>query len=212
MTKSPVWGVMDVLQWKLVPEKWEGGVGYIQKFKDSWVIHNRLTIKFAAAEFKLPTELLAGVCWIEVGGDPNFIDNVAFEVRAFDWSGPEYVDRYLTLTSPPEKTSFGFVSMQLRTAAKTLGLDATKMKDSDLRRLAACLEKDSYNISLVARHLRELADYDNLPSQLSMDDIRVVGARYNRGIIPMLAEIKRNTSYGDFIVKHWQRFNKLVSY
>jgi len=31
-------------------------------------------------------------------------------------------------------------------------------------------------------------------------------------IIPTLAEIKRNTSYGDFIVKHWQRFNKLVSY
>jgi hypothetical protein len=212
MTKSPVWGVMDVLQWKLVPEKWGGGVGYIQKFKDSWVIHNRQTIKFAAAEFKLPAELLAGVCWIEVGGDPNFIDSVAFEVRAFDWSGPEYVDRYLTLTSPPEKTSFGFVSMQLRTAAKTLGLDATKMKASDLRRLAACLEKDNYNINLVARHLRELADYDNLPSQLSMDDIRVVGARYNRGIIPTLAEIKRNTSYGNFIVKHWQRFNKLVAY
>ncbi|WP_312629796.1 hypothetical protein [Scandinavium sp.] len=86
------------------------------------------------------------------------------------------------------------------------------MKASDLRRLAAGLEKDNYNISLVARHLRELADYDNLPSQLSMDDIRLVGARYNRGIIPTLAEIKRNTSYGDFIVKHWQRFNKLVSY
>ncbi|WP_312629794.1 hypothetical protein [Scandinavium sp.] len=76
MTKSPVWGVMDVLQWKLTPEKWGGGVGYIQKFKDSWVIHNRQIIKFAAAEFKLPAELLTGVCWIEVGGDPNFIDSV----------------------------------------------------------------------------------------------------------------------------------------
>lgn len=37
----------------------------------------------------MPPELIAGVGWIEVAGDPNFIDRVAFEVRSFDWSGPK---------------------------------------------------------------------------------------------------------------------------
>lgn len=46
----------------------------------------------AASRYNLPAELLAGVCWIEVAGDPSFIDRVAFEVRAFDWSGPDWVD------------------------------------------------------------------------------------------------------------------------
>lgn len=210
MTKSPSWGIMDIMIWKLVPETFGGGVSYIQKFKDAWVTHNSLTIRMAASEYQLPAELLAGVCWIEVGGDPNFIDKVAFEVRSFDWSGPEFVDRNLTITSPPEKTSFGFVSIQLRTAAATLGLDAKKMTTSQLRELADCIERDVYNIKLVARHLRQLADYDNLPTPLRMEDIRIIGARYNRGVRPTLEEIKRNTSYGDFIVRHWQRFHKLV--
>ena len=45
---------------------------------------------------------------------------------------------------------------------------------------------------------------------LSMEDVRIIGARYNRGLIPTLEEIKRNTSYGDFIVNHWQRFSRLI--
>ncbi|AXY33098.1 hypothetical protein [Yersinia pseudotuberculosis] len=208
--KSPTWGMLDIFMWKVIPNKFGGGKNYIQRFKDAWVIHNKTSIRIAAETYRLPVELLAGVCWIEVGGDPNFIDRVAFEVRSFDWSGPDYVDKNLTITSPPEKTSFGFVSIQLRTAAKTIGLDPIKMNSSQLRALANCIEKDIYNIDLVAKHLRQLANYDNLPSKLRMDDIKIIGARYNRGIIPTLEEIKRNTSYGNFIVNHWQRFNKLI--
>ncbi|EOL9020636.1 hypothetical protein ACP6QU_002361 [Cronobacter dublinensis] len=210
MTKSPSWGVTDLLRWKLLPERLGGGVDYIQKFKDSWVTHNKLLIRKSAAQYHLPAEFLAGVCWIEVGGDPNFIDRVAFEVRTFDWSGPDIFDKYLTFTSPPEKTSFGFVSIQLRTAAKTMGLDPSGMSTIQWRQLASCLEKDAYNISLVARHLRQLANYDKFAQALRKEDIRIVGARYNRGIIPTLNEIKRNTSYGDFILRNWQRFHWLI--
>lgn len=103
---------------------------------------------------KLPPELLAGVCWIEVGGDPNIIDRFAFEVRVIDWSGPAYIDRNFTITSPPAKTSFGFVSLQLRTAAKTMGLNADHVSTSELRSLSLCLKKDTYNINLAAMHLR----------------------------------------------------------
>lgn len=89
---SPTWGVTDLFIWKVVPERKGGGIGYIQGFKDAWVRHNKMYIITAATQSQIPKELLAGVCWIENGGDPNFIDGVAFDVRAFDWSGPQWMD------------------------------------------------------------------------------------------------------------------------
>lgn len=210
---SPTWGLMDLAAWKLLPARFGGGIAYIQRFKDAWVQHNKELIKTAATKQKMPPELLAGVCWIEVGGDPNFIDRVAFEVRAFDWSGPDWVDRNLTITNHPAKTSFGSVSIQLRTAAQTLGLDPAKMSPSQHRDLASCLQKDAFNIDVVARHLRQLIDHDGLqpnPPQLTMEEVRVVGARYNRGVGLSLENIKKNTSYGDFIVRFWPRFVNLL--
>jgi hypothetical protein len=204
---------MDLFAWKLLPPRFGGGITYIQRFKDAWVHHNRMLIRAAATRYKMPPELLAGVCWIEVGGDPNFIDRVAFEVRSFDWSGPTWVDRNLTITSNPAKTSFGSVSIQLRTAAATMGLNPSEMSTAQLRNLARCLQKDVFNIEVVARHLRQLLDHDGLqknPPLLAMEHVRIVGARYNRGIGLSLDDIKKNTSYGDFIVKFWPRFTKLL--
>lgn len=210
---GPTWSVIDVLRWKLLPERFGGGIAYIQKFKDAWVQHHKATIRKAALQYNLPVELLAGVCWIEVGGDPNFIDRVAFEVRAFDWCGPDWVDRNLTITNNPGKTSFGSVSIQLRTAAQTLGLDSAKMSTDELRNLARCLQNDEMNIQIAARHLRQLVERDgfqqHLPA-LSTDEVRIVGARYNRGTGLSLDQIKQNMSYGNFIVKFWRRFTALT--
>jgi len=210
---APTWGLTDLLRWKLVPERWGGGIAYIQQFKDLWVRHNKAFISDTARRYELPPELVAGVCWIEVAGDPSFIDRVAFEVRAFDWCGPDWVDQNMTVTNNPAKTSFGAVSMQLRTAAQTLGMDASKMSASELRDLARSLQTDVFNIEVAARHLRQLAEHDgfqgNLPN-LSMDEIRVIGARYNRGVGLSLEQIQQNTSYGDFIVKIWARLQGLM--
>ena len=176
---------MDLAAWKLLPESLGGGPPYIQRFKDAWVRHNKLSITSRSAQFSMPVELLAGVCWIEVGGDPDFIDRVAFEVRAYDWSGRPWVDRNLTITKNPTRTSFGAVSMQLRTAARTLGLNPDEMSTAQLRGLARCLQLDAFNITLAARHLRQLLDHDGRqtnPPTLSMEAVRIAGARYNRGI------------------------------
>ncbi len=207
---SPSWGLINLFAWKLVPERWNGGVKYIQTFKDAWVLHNKPYIRAAAGRNSLPPEMLAGVCWIEVGGDPEFIDRVAFEVRAFDWSGPPFVDKHLTLTRHPAMTSFGPVSMQLRTAAQTLGMDPLKMSASQFRGLSDCLQRDIFNIDLVARHLRQLAERDGFEFPFSVDQLRIIVARYNRGSGLSLEQIRQNTSYGDFIVKHWQRFVRLM--
>lgn len=208
--QSPKWGFVDLFMWKVIPDRLGGGRRYIQRFKSAWVIHNKLSIRSAAERYKLPVELLAGVCWIEVGGDPNIVDRIAFEVRALDWIGPGLIDRNFTVTNPPEKTSFGFVSIQLRTAAKTLGIDVKQLNSQQLRHLAKCIEQDIYNINLVAKHLRQLADYDHLPIKLSIDDARIIGSRYNRGVEPTLEDIKRNSRYGDFIINHWKLFTLLV--
>jgi hypothetical protein len=209
-TNAPRWGLIDFFKWKFIPQNLGGGKSYIQKFKNAWVIHNRHHIQAHAALNSIPLELLAGVCWIEVGGDPHFIDRVAFEVRAFDWSGPSCIDKHLTTTKHPSRTSFGAVSIQLRTAANTLGLNPNELSTSQFRDLGLSLERDTYNIWLTARHLRELIKYDNLKSPLSMNDIRIVGARYNRGTGITLEQIRRNTSYGDFIVRFWTHFGNIT--
>jgi hypothetical protein len=212
-TDPPKWGIMDVLMWKLVPKKYGGGIPYIQKFKDSWVQFHKDQIKTEATSKGFPAELLAGVCWIEVGGDPHIIDNVAFNVRAFDYSGPDWVDENMTITNRPWRTSFGSVSMQLGTAANTMGMDARSMSYAELRDLSNCLESDQFNISLVADHLQEIIQHDNLgadASEISLDDVRIIGARYNRGLGLSLESINRNTSYGDFIVGRWSLLSDLL--
>jgi len=201
---------MDVFKWKVIPERFGGGRKFARGFKDSWVINHRRLIKSAAMMNKLPPELLAGVCWIEVGGDPNVVDRYAFELRVIDHSGPDFIDKHFSIMPKPERTSFGFVSMQLRTAARTMGLDTDKMSVPEIRALSVCLEKDTYNINLAAMHLRQLANFDKLPDPLTPDDIRIIGARYNRGITSTLESIKKDSRYGDFIVRNWVYFNKLL--
>lgn len=210
MSQSPSWTFMDVFKWKVIPERFGGGRKFARGFKDSWVINHRRLIKSAAMMNKLPPELLAGVCWIEVGGDPNVVDRYAFELRVIDHSGPDFIDKHFSIMPKPGRTSFGFVSMQLRTAARTMGLDTDKMSVPEIRALSVCLEKDTYNINLAAMHLRQLANFDKLPDPLTPDDIRIIGARYNRGITSTLESIKKDSRYGDFIVRNWVYFNKLL--
>ncbi|WP_309578270.1 hypothetical protein [Scandinavium hiltneri] len=34
MTKSPSWGVMDLIWWKIIPTRFGGGIPYSRRFKD----------------------------------------------------------------------------------------------------------------------------------------------------------------------------------
>lgn len=83
------------------------------------------------------------------------------------------------------------------------------MAVSELRSLSHCLERDVYNIALTAKHLRMLADHDHFVS-IGLEEARVIGARYNRGVELSLDKIMQNTRYGDFIVKNWLRFTQLM--
>lgn len=180
----PKWTPFDILIWKIWPDRLGGGKEYLFAYKDSWVAYNRLRIISAANQVGIPADLLAGTAWEELGGDPDFVDMPAYLNREFDWSGPEWVDRHLTITSRPELTSFGSISMQLRNAAREMNMDTGAMEFKRRLNLAQCLETDAFNIEIVAKHLRGLIahDYPNAdPLKLSDEQFAVVGSRYNRG-------------------------------
>lgn len=134
-------------------------------------------------------------------------------MRGFDWSGPDWVDHHLTVANNPAKTSFGSVSVQLRTAAQILGKNPATMSHRELGELATLLECDASNVEIVAKLLRQLANHDgfsvNQPA-FSSEQIKIIGARYNRGSGLSLDQIKKNTSYGNFIIKFWPRFVGLL--
>ncbi len=180
----PKWTAFDLLAWKLWPEQWRGGTRYLFAYKDGWVAYNRLRIAAAAGRAGIAAELLAGVAWEEVGGDPDFTDMPKVHIREFDWSGPDFVDRHLTITKPPGQTSLGSVSIQLQAAAHELGLRPDTLNHERRMNLAQCLETDAFNIEVVARHLRGLIAHDYphaSPMALSDEQFAIAGSRYNRG-------------------------------
>ncbi|MDR1423114.1 MAG: hypothetical protein LBI92_00680 [Azoarcus sp.] len=223
LVQRPKWGVVDLLRWfpfreRIDSEFLQLGMPYIQTFKNTWVVHNRHYILENAAKNQIRQELLAGVCWVEVGGDPNIADWGAFSARVFNQSlgsplnGKNAWKIGELLTKPPENTSFGSVSMQVRTAADTVGRSFDDY--SDQLRLAAILQVDVNNIEIVARHLRQLAEHDKFSPPYTKEQARIMATRYNRGVgrpLEKLLADKRSMSYGDFVVRFWENFGYLLS-
>jgi hypothetical protein len=177
------WTPLDWTISKIWPQALGGGSEYLWSYKDAWVIFNRDRIRQAAAKYSIPASLLAGVAWAEAGGAPDIQDSITFPVRAFVWSGPDWMDR-LSITKRPTLTSVGSVSVQLEVAARELNLKTDNMSFADQNRLKMCLEQDAFNLDVVAKHLRGLILYDYPKADtlnLTQEQWIVVGSRYNRG-------------------------------
>lgn len=201
---SPKWTNFDFMMRHVIPEFMGGGIPYARKFKTAFVIHNRLTIISAANTNRLPPELVAGVAWIESGGKPN------------DWKGSIYnfrlfKDLIYSGGKPADRTSFGFMSMQVHAAAETLGIDPNTLGTEKQIQLIHCLEQDTYVIGLAAKHLRMLADYDKLGDSIGIEESRIIGARYNYGTSRTIEQLKTDLSYGNFIVKNWHSYSLMLS-
>jgi hypothetical protein len=221
----PKWSSMDAFIWKLWPQRFGGGFPHLSDYKDAWVLYNRQRIVAVAKKHGIPPVLLGSVAWAEVGGKPDGSKRPAFALRSFDWSGPDWIDRNLTITKPPGETSFGAVSIQLRAAARELGLDPGSLNHEEELRLVSCLETDVFNLEIVARHLQGLVlhDYPDADTQnLSEEQFIVAGARYNRGTERALSEItdslgaapdsagRAYSSYGRAMVLHRQHVESLL--
>jgi hypothetical protein len=219
------WTPLDWTISKIWPESLGGGRAYLQNYKDAWVVYNRERIRQAASKYRIPATLLAGVAWAEAGGAPDVMDSITFPVRAFDWSGPDWLDR-LTVTKRPTLTSVGSISMQLEVAARELKLKTEKMSFADQGRLNLCLEQDAFNIELVAKHLHGLILHDYPAADtlnLTEEQWIVVGSRYNRGTARSLNEFVASmqaekgsesrvyTSYGRALMTHLKDMHRLMT-
>lgn len=107
---------------------------------------------------------MAGVAFTEFGGDPMWIDDVAYGVRSFDWSGPDWVDDNLTITKNPNYTSFGNTSIQVRRALEMLNYSADAQQRSSV---IDALKDPIQNIYMAARHLDVLRNVDFLENLLN---------------------------------------------
>ncbi len=218
------WTSLDAIIWKIWPQALGGGSEYLWSYKDAWVLFNRDRIRQAASKYSIPATLLAGVAWAEAGGAPDIQDSITFPVRAFDWSGPDWIDR-LTITKRPTLTSVGSVSIQLEVAARELKLNTENMSFADQSRLKMCLEQDAFNLDLVAKHLRGLILHDYPDADTlnpTLEQWVVMGSRYNRGtarplkdfIASMQAKVgsdNRNySSYGRALLSNFNRVNRLM--
>ncbi len=202
------WTSMDWARRFLLPRVLGGDKDRLRKYKDAWVKAHSSTIKTQAKLNDISPVLLAGVCWIEVGGDPDWIDTVAYPVRRFDHLADPFLEP-LTITKRPELTSFGDVSIQLRRAAEAVGLIFTDLNSQEKRELIECLSDEDVNIAFVAKHLSQLKQVDKMCFTEEYE-IRIIGARYNRGPELTLREIEEDMSYGNFILDRKQRFLDLL--
>ena len=199
------WSVADVVRWKL-------GWKDIFAHKGQWVRGYRDAIKAAAERYDLPPELVAGVAYTEVAGDPPFFtDSLPYALRDEQGRNIPGSDKYLN--PPRNKTSFGEVSIQIRRAAEALGYDSQNLSDSQRRAIIASLKIPQVNIFIVAKHLSDLRniDYKGVSgSKLSREQVEVIGARYFQGPDLSLSNIQRDTGYGRKITKRWGLLNKLI--
>ncbi len=207
------WTSWDFIKWKL-PRKLGGNEYHVYDFKNAWVKYNANNIKEIAASEHISTDLLAGVAYIEVGGDPHGIDYVAYGVRSADPIIPSWIDQ--DSLRHPDKTSFGAVSIQLRVAAETLGGNIDELNSFEKASLILLLKSDYENLKISAKHLYDLLNIDFPyvfnPTCLTDEQIRITGSRYNRGPHLSLEQIKQNTDYGDRILRERPVVRELINH
>ncbi|RJT45089.1 hypothetical protein [Rahnella woolbedingensis] len=189
-------------------------------YKFAYLEYNKDRISETARQEGIPVLLLVGVIFNELGGMPEraklFIVLPLYKID--DLIKGEGNNR-------SNKTSLGSTAMQLRVAAETMGIDAEALTTTQQLQLANCLLDDSFNINIVARHLRVLikADNPNLKDYriLSEEQIIIAGSRYNRGmerkredyVASIAAQegdpIREYSSSGRTIMRRKEAFNNL---
>ena len=192
---SMEFGFSDVAKWKTDPE-------YLMKFKAQFVYENRDIIKAAAAKYDLPPELVAGVAFTEIGGkDP---------IKPAVYWGRTWIPG----TDDKDKTSLGQQATQVRRAAESLGYDRKNLSDAQRTEIVKSLADPSQSIFIAAKHLSDLRNIDvpgKAGKDLTTDEIKVIGARYNQGPDKSLADVKKDLSYGQNIAKRWSQLGSLLT-
>ncbi|WP_246097905.1 hypothetical protein [Streptomyces botrytidirepellens] len=153
-----------------------------------WISANKDIINAAAKHSGLTPELVAGIAWQEVGGQPGPADDITDSVRETaeqDWFPvtPENLpDR---LGGDKDETSFGPIAIQVRRGAEVLGYGPENLTGSQRDQIEAALQDPGQNIFIASEYLAMLkaeSDFADVPAdQMTPEQRQELGARYNGG-------------------------------
>ena len=153
----------------------------IEAHKKKYVVALSEALKDLEWNYDIPAVMLAGIAYMEFGGDPPIQDYVAHCLRTVISNDPTGL--LSSKSTPSYLTSFGNISMQLRRVAESL--DYYGKLDYDLEKeLINVLNNDKTALILVARHLVDLKNIDfsnKKGTDLTYEEMAVVVGRYNVG-------------------------------
>ncbi|MFE2551531.1 hypothetical protein ACFXGI_23715 [Streptomyces sp. NPDC059355] len=168
-----------------------------------WIRNNKEILRAAAQRAGLPEEMVAGIAWKEVGGQPGiFDDGVDFFRQAADapWGLSPVTAENLPdrAGGKPDETSFGPIAVQLRRGAEVLGYDPENLTDQQRNVVKSALQDPKQNAFIAAGFLAQIKEetgYANIPAdQLTEAQMQEIAARYNGG---PYWESKKAQDYGD---------------
>ncbi|MGW8553564.1 hypothetical protein [Streptomyces tubercidicus] len=138
-----------------------------------WIGANRDILKAAAKENGLPADMLAGIAWQEVEGDPGVIDDLADTVRGFGIGGEA------------DETSMGPMSIQIRRAAEVLGYDPANLTDIQREQVKEAVKDPAQNAFITSEYLGQLKAESSFADVRAEDmtpaQYQELAARYNGG-------------------------------
>ncbi|WFB08535.1 hypothetical protein LRS74_16890 [Streptomyces sp. LX-29] len=140
-----------------------------------YISGNKALIQAAAQDSGLPPEMLAGIAWQEVEGQPSWLDAQVFKWRAL----------YPEIPGDADKTSVGPIAIQVRRAAEVLGYDPTDMSEQERVQVYKAARDPAQNIFIAAEYLAQLkaeSPYADVPpNEMTREQMQDLAARYNGG-------------------------------
>ncbi|WP_033317967.1 hypothetical protein [Streptomyces yerevanensis] len=140
----------------------------------AYISANKELINAAALDSGLPPEMVAGIAWQEVAGDPSVMDDLAYEGR-----------QWLPGAEDPDRTSVGPMSIQIRRAAEVLGYDPHNLTDMQRDAVVEATKDPAQNVFIASEYLAQLKAESGFadvpPDQMTRVQMQELAARYNGG-------------------------------
>ncbi|OKK21089.1 hypothetical protein AMK16_12050 [Streptomyces sp. CB00455] len=156
--------------------------------KAEWISRNKELLRAAAQHAGLPEEMVAGIAWKEISGQPGFVDDGVDTVRewaASDMSPITPENLFSRAGGAPDETSFGPIAIQVRRGAEVLGYDPAHLTEDQRDVVEESLQDPKQNAFIAANFLAQIkaeAGYGNIPAgELTDAQMREIAARYNGG-------------------------------
>ena len=140
----------------------------------AYISANKELIKAAARDSGLPPEMVAGIAWKEVAGDPGWVDDAAHKAR-----------RNVPGLGDADQTSMGPMAIQVRRAAEVLGYDPGNLTEAQRQVVVEAVKDPAQNIFIASEYLAQLKAESGFadvpPEQMTKAQMQELAARYNGG-------------------------------